>query len=98
MAVVVNNGYSLYFAAAGDVQTGTVVAQGFVWSGATTKTHTLTFKNSAGDIVIGPILTSGLGVAGDTAPAMVVMFPKPMSFRGLEVDVLGSGTVTVFLA
>ena len=98
MAVVSNKGRSLYYAAAGDVQSGTVVMQGFVWSGATTKTHTLTFKDTAGDIVIGPIITGGLGVAGDVCVPMVVMFTKPITTNGLEVDVLGSGTVTVFLA
>ena len=98
MSVVSNKGRSLYYAAAGDVQSGTVVMQGFVWSGATTKTHTLTFKDTAGDIVIGPVITGGLGVAGDVCVPMIVMFTKPIVTNGLEVDVLGSGTVTVFLA
>lgn len=98
MSVVNNKGRSLYYAAAGDVQTGRLVVQGFIWSGATTKTHVLTFKDSAGDIVWGPILAGGLGVAGDTVMPIVIMFPVPREIHGLEVDVLGSGTVTVFLA
>ena len=98
MAVVNNNLYSLYYAAAGDIQTGRLMVQGFVWSGATAKTDTLTFKDSAGDIVWGPILAGGVTVAGDTTVPIVVMFPKPRMVQGLEVDVLGSGTVTVFLA
>lgn len=97
MSVVNNNGYSLYYAAAGDVQTGNVVVQGFVWSGATAKTDTLTFKDGAGNIVWGPILSGGMGVAGDTAKPITVMFPVPRVIPGLEVDVLTAGTVTVFL-
>lgn len=98
MAVVNNKGRSLYYAAAGDVQTGQLVVQGFIWSGATAKTHALTFKDSAGDIVWGPILAGGVTVAGDTTVPITVMLPKCIVVQGLEVDVLGSGTVTVFLA
>ena len=97
MAVVINKGYSLYYATAGDIQTGNVTVAGFVWSGATAKTHTLTFKDSAGNIVWGPILAGGVTVAGDTTVPIIVMFPKARIIPGLEVDVLGSGTVTVFL-
>jgi len=97
MAVVVNKGYSLYYAAAGDVATGRINVAGFLWSGSTAKTDVLTFKDSAGNIVWGPILSGGMGVAGDTAVPICVMFPKPRVIPGLEVDVLTAGTVTVFI-
>ena len=91
MSVVNNKGRSLYYAAAGDVQTGRVVVAGFSWTGATTAAHTLTFKDSAGDIVWGPFLINA------TLNDVNIMFPKAVSVNGLEVDVLGSGVVTVFL-
>ena len=97
---VVNNlGRSLYYSAAGadSEVTGGMHIQGFIWSGSTTKTHTITFTDSAGDIVFGPILAGGLGVAGDTGMPIIMSFPVPIPSPGLICTVLGSGTVTVFL-
>jgi len=98
---VVNNlGRSLYYSAAGadSEVAGVMYIQGFIWSGATAKTDTLTFTDTAGDIVFGPILSGGMGVAADTAKPIVVMLPKPISVDGVIVSVLGAGTVTIFLA
>ena len=97
---VVNNlGRSLYYSAAGadSEVTGTMGIQGFIWSGATAKTHTITFTDSAGDIVFGPILSGGMGVAADTAMPIIIPFPRPIPVNGLICTVLGSGTVTIFL-
>lgn len=91
MAVVNNNGVSLYYAAAGDVQTGRLVVSGFVWTGMSNAAHTMTFRDSAGNIWAGPFTTNA------TLNPVVVMFPRPRMVDGLEVDVLGSGVVTVFL-
>lgn len=88
---VVRNTHSLYYAAAGDVQAGSLTVTGFTWTGSTNAAHTMTFKNSAGTIVWGPF------TAGIIGEPLVVMFPTPQYVDGLEVDVLGSGTVTVFL-
>ena len=97
--VVNNKGRSLYYSAAGadsEVE-NTMYIQGFIWSGATAKTHTITFTDSAGDIVFGPILSGGMGVAADTAMPIITSFPKPIRADGLICTVLGSGTVTIFL-
>jgi dienelactone hydrolase len=92
MAVVNNLGRSLYYAAAGDVQAGRLVVAGFSWTGGTTAAHTMTFKDSAGDIVWGPFLLNA------TLNDVNIMFPRPVEVNGLEVDVLDSGVVNVFLA
>ena len=97
---VVNNlGRSLYFSAAGadSEVTGAMAIQGFIWSGATAKTDTLTFTDSNDNIVFGPILSGGMGVAGDTAKPIVISFTKPIPTDGLICTVLGAGTVHVFL-
>lgn len=91
MAVVANSGYSLHFAAAGDNVAYSVSVLGFVWSGMDTGTHTMTFKDGDGNIWAGPFETN------TTLNPIVVMFPRPMLVHGLEVDVLGSGVVDVFL-
>lgn len=90
MAVVNNSGYSLHYATAGDVQTGMMKVLGFTWTGATA-THTMTFKDGAGNIWAGPF------TMGASLQPIVVMFPQGMWVDGLEVDVLGSGVVDVFL-
>ena len=92
MAVVNNRGRSLYFATAADVQTGRLKMQAFTWTGMTDAAHTMTFKDSAGVIVAGPFSTNA------TLNPVCISFPVPLAVDGLEVDVLGSGVVTVFLA
>lgn len=92
MAIVLNKGYSIHYSAAGENVSTTVIAQGFTWTGSTDAAHQLTFKNSAGDIVLGPF------TAGIIGEPLVVIFKKPLRFKGLEVDVLGSGIVDVLLA
>lgn len=89
MAVVRNAGYSLHYATAGDIAEGIQIVQGFIWSGATAGGN-LTFKNSAGEIVLGPF------TAGNNN--LHVNFPRALTFNGLEVDVLSSGVVDVILA
>ena len=91
MSVVNNKWESLHFAAAADVQAGRMVISSFVWSGSTNATHTMTMKNSAGDIVCGPM------VAGIIGQPIQVNFPEGKFVNGLEVDVLGSGVVDVYL-
>jgi len=97
---VVNNlGRSLYYSAAGadSEVAGVMYIQGFIWSGATAKTDTLTFTDTAGDIVFGPILSGGMGVAADTAKPIIMSFIRPIRVDGLICTVLGAGTVHVFL-
>jgi len=95
MAVVNNGGRSLYFAAAGDVQAGRLIVNSIIWSGATTETHTLTLKDSAGNIIWGPIIA---GAAGATGSPIAINFAKPQMFNGIEADVMGSGTLNIILA
>ena len=92
MAVAVRTGAGAYFAAAGDVDTRTVIVQGFAWTGATTSTDTMTFKDGAGVVWLGPFSQTAV-----LAP-IVVMLPEPKKVTGLEVDVLSHGVVNVFYA
>ena len=87
---VVRNTKSLYYATAGDVQTGELIISGFSWTGNTTADAGLTFKDSAGDIVWGPF-------QGADDAHLTVMFPTPQHVTGLEVDVLDDGVVNVYL-
>ena len=90
--MVVNNKWeSLHFALAGDVQAGRLAVESITWSGMTTDGDTMTMKNSAGDIVFGPLESST-----DFNP-IVVTFPSGKLFNGLEVDILDSGVVDVVL-
>ena len=98
MAIVDNKGRSLYCTAATDFRAGPAVIQGFVWSGATAKTDVFTLTDTAGDIIFGPILSGGMGVAADTAKPIIVMLPKPILVDGVIVSALTDGTVTIFLA
>lgn len=98
MAIVDNKGRSLYCTAATDFRVGPAVIQGFIWSGSTAKTDVFTLTDTAGDIIFGPILSGGMGVAGDTAKPIVVMLPSPILVNGVIVSALTAGTVTIFLA
>jgi hypothetical protein len=91
MAIAYNRGYSIHYSAAGEVTTENVVMKGFAWTGSTNATHTMAMKDGAGNLVYGPF------VAGIIGQPIVIMFPEPVQVKGLEVDVLGSGVVDVFL-
>lgn len=95
-----NAGRSIYISVAGSdgLVTGRLAIQGFIWSGATTKDHTLTFTDASGQIIFGPIIAGGLGLASDVCRPIIIMFPKFVSVDGLICSVMESGTVTVFLA
>ena len=90
MTVVNNGSRSLHYATAGDVQTGRLILRSAVWSGMTTDGHTMTMKDSAGNIVAGPYESSA-----NFNPIYISLGGR--SVNGLEVDVLGSGVVDVIL-
>ena len=90
--VAVRTGAGAYFATATDVDTRTVIVQGFSWTGATDASHTLAFEDGAGVAWLGPFSQNAV-----FAP-LVVMFTRPIKVTGLEVSVLGSGVVNVFYA
>jgi hypothetical protein len=92
MAVAIRTGNALYFAAAGDVDTRNLIVTGFTWTGMSDAAHTMTFKDGAGAVWMGPFSTNA------SLNPVVVTFSKPIKVSGLEVDVLGSGVVNVFLA
>ena len=92
MSVVNNEWRSLHYGAAADTQAGRLVVKGFTWSGSTNATHTMAMKDTAGALIFGPI------TAGVIGQEITVSFGTPILLNGLEVDVLGSGVVDVFLA
>ena len=88
----VRNRNSIYCAAAGDVVTGSLILRGFIWTGSTNAAHTMTLKNGDGSQILWGPFTAGI-----IGQPLVVMFPCPIYTDGIEVDVLGSGTVNIIL-
>ena len=89
---VVNNKYrSIHYVTAAETYPGRLVVSSVIWSGMTTDGHTMTLKDTAGNIIVGPLESSS-----ELEP-ITVEFPGGALFNGIEVDVLGSGVVDVIL-
>lgn len=91
---VTNNGKVITCTAAGDQVAMPLVVKNIRWTGATTAGHQLTILESnlkASPETIHRSVAAGANYVEETL--------KEMSFPfGLEVDVLGSGTVDIHLA
>jgi len=94
MARTIVQGVYIQDTAAGDGATSTINTRvkSVIWTGFTDAAHTLQIKNGAGTIIV-PAFACG-AAASAIGP---ITFYLNKVLRGVETDVLGSGTVTYIL-